>query len=202
MTGHCWIQRHWINNAQDIKSYEINTLPKDHVIQKVLLFDAFLQSLLLGIKTVSVNSKHYDPLPGPWQPWGKSSKLGKFWPPAKSSVDAQSPDFPWNLYFNKFYTFPPLSRSQIIGISTNSYGEHNIFIDWKYVKVIWWYDGETWNWLLNKEKDHVWQTFKSLSTTANAPQFNFRDYAIEIIGKQRNIWILLIFSSMLLKCNS
>ena len=50
-------------HKHDLKSYEINTIPKDHVMQKVLLFDVFLWSLLLGMKTVSVNSKHYDPPP-------------------------------------------------------------------------------------------------------------------------------------------
>ena len=38
----------------------------------------------LGMKIVSVNSKHYHSLPlppPPWQPWGKSSKFGKSGPP-------------------------------------------------------------------------------------------------------------------------
>ena len=52
MAGHC------VNNAQarwkNIKSYEINTIPEDLVIQKVLLFYVFLEGLMLGMKTISV----------------------------------------------------------------------------------------------------------------------------------------------------
>ena len=61
------------------------------------------------MKIVSVNSKHYHP----WQPWHKSSKSGKSWPSLQIFLsNVQPPDFPGSLNFDKFYTLPPLSRSQ------------------------------------------------------------------------------------------
>ena len=35
---------------------------------------------------------------------------------------------PGALYFDKFYFFTPLSRSQFLGISTNLYGEHRLIV--------------------------------------------------------------------------
>ena len=67
---------------------------------------------MLGMKIVSVNSKHYRPLPR-GKPWGKSSKFGQSWPLVQIFLsNAQHLDFPESLYFNKFYAFQPLSRSQ------------------------------------------------------------------------------------------
>ena len=64
---------------------------------------------MFGMKIVSVNFKHYHP----WQPWHKSSKSGKSWPSVQIFLsNVQPPDFPGSLNFDKFYTFPPLSRSQ------------------------------------------------------------------------------------------
>ena len=68
--------------------------------------------LMFEMKIVSVNSKHYHP----WQPWHKSSKSGKSWPSFQIFLsNVQPPDFPGSLNFDKFYTFPPLSRSQSLG---------------------------------------------------------------------------------------
>ena len=55
----------------------------------------------------------FQALPSLWQPWHKSSKSGKSWPSVQIFFsNAQPPDCPGSLNFDKFYTFPPLSRSQ------------------------------------------------------------------------------------------
>ena len=150
---------------------------------------------MFGMKIVSVNSKHYHPS----QPWHKSSKSGKSWPSLQIFLsNVQPPDFPGNLNFDKFYTFPPLSRSQSLEYLQICMVNIYLLIEnmWK------WKGGNAWNWLWNKnswlKRDQVWQTFKSLWTTVNAWQFNFCCYAYyywEIISKQYNM-------SILLKCNS
>ena len=63
------------------------------------------------MKTVSVDSKHYDPLPP-----GKSSKLGKSWPPAKFFVNAQSLRAFILINFTLFHQFQDLKSLEYLQI--------------------------------------------------------------------------------------
>ena len=56
---------------------------------------------------VSVNSKGYHPYPE-----GKFPKFGISQPPGQFFCQMASHRLPWTFCFNKFYTFPRLSRSQ------------------------------------------------------------------------------------------
>ena len=60
------------------------------------------------MKVVSVSSKHYHPIP-PGNPGVNLQNLATC---ANFVIKCPSSEFPGSLYFNKFYTFPPLSRSQ------------------------------------------------------------------------------------------
>ena len=63
---------------------------------------------MLEMKIVSVSSKYYHPGPPTWQPRCKSLKFAYF------LSNAQTPDLPGNFYFNKLYTFSPLSISKLL----------------------------------------------------------------------------------------
>ena len=83
--------------------------------------------------------------------------IGQILATCQSLVNAHSPDFPGSLYFNKFYTFLPLSRSQ-----WNMYKfVWRTYIYWltKYLKIIWWYDGNTWNWSIVQITYTFWEQF-------------------------------------------
>ena len=67
---------------------------------------------MLGMKIVSVNSKHYHPLPS-GNPGVNLQNLANPGHPGQIFLsNAQPLDFPGSSYFNTFYTFPPLTRSQ------------------------------------------------------------------------------------------
>ena len=52
------------------------------------------------------------PFPPPGNPWVNLQNLANPGHLCKFFVKCPAPDFPKSLYFNKFYTFPPLSRYQ------------------------------------------------------------------------------------------
>ena len=85
---------------------------KQYSIFSIVSFLCFFKSY------ASVNSKCYHP---PGQPPGKFSKIAKSWPRAIFWSNSRGPDFPITFYFNKFYTFSPLSRPQSLIYALNIY---------------------------------------------------------------------------------
>ena len=57
MAGHL-LDKEALNKLCTSMMKRYYTIPKDLATQKALPFDAFLESLMLGMKIVSVNSKH------------------------------------------------------------------------------------------------------------------------------------------------
>ena len=109
-------------------------------------------------------------------------------------VNAQSPDFPWSLYFNKFYTFQPLSRSQ-----WNMYEfVWRIYIYWLKIyenhMVVWWRRLELKQVLITYT---FWEQFVIRLCTSMI-LFKTGDL-IPLIIKEMHVWKTLILTYTYLK---
>ena len=135
-------------HKHDIKSYSMKLIP----YQKTMWYRKYC-FLMYSCKVYCWEWKLYQLI----------GQLGKSWPPANFLL-MPSPQTSLGAFisinFTLFCHFQDLSEA-----CTNPYGEH-IFIDWKYVKIIWWYDGHVWNWSIGLIRYTFWEQFVIRSCTS------------------------------------